>query len=158
MQIPETKYGAGKTTIAINLGGALIPVLFSLYLLIFSIPANEENPVVTYVKIFVAFIIVMLVVHAFAKPVRGLGIAVPSFIPPLTSAIIAVILFPIYVKTNPFIIAYIAGTLGTLTGADLLNWNKISIGAPMVSIGRAGVFDGVYMTGIAAVLILWLLI
>jgi len=56
MQVPETKYGAGKTTIAINLGGALIPVLFSLYLLIFSIPANEENPVVTYVKIFVAFI------------------------------------------------------------------------------------------------------
>ena len=158
-QVPETKYGAGKTTIAINLGGALIPVLFSLYLLIFSIPANEENPVVAYVKIFVAFIIVTLVVHAFAKPVRGLGIAVPSFIPPLISAIIAIILFPIYIKTNPFIIAYIAGTLGTLAGADLLNWNKISkIGAPMASIGGAGVFDGVYMTGIAAVLMLWLLI
>ena len=156
--IPVIRYGTGKMVIAINVGGALVPLLFSLYLLILSVPAHE-NPLVSYVKILVAFIVVTSVVHAFAKPIKGLGIAVPSFIPPLISAIVAAILFPIYVKTNPFIIAYVGGTLGTLVGADLLNWNKIQeLGAPMASIGGAGVFDGVYMTGIAAVLILWLFI
>jgi len=158
-RIPEIRYGPGKMVIAINVGGALIPLLFSLYLLIFSVPAHEINPLLSYVKIIVAFIVVTVVVHAFAKPVKGMGIAIPSFIPPLISAIVAAILYPIYVKTNPFIIAYVAGTLGTLVGADLLNWKKIpELGAPMASIGGAGVFDGVYMTGIAAVLILWLLI
>jgi len=73
----------------------------------------------------------------------------------LTSAI----LFPIYTRTNPFIIAYVAGTLGTLVGADLLNLNKISeLGAPVVSIGGAGVFDGIYMTGIMSIFLLWLII
>ena len=158
-RIPEIRYGPGKMVIAINVGGALIPLFFSLYLLFFSVPAHEINPLISYVKIIVAFIVVTLVVHAFAKPVKGMGIAIPSFIPPVISAVVAAILYPIYVKTNPFIIAYVAGTLGTLVGADLLNWKKIpELGAPMASIGGAGVFDGVYMTGIAAVLILWLLI
>jgi len=157
--IPEIRYGPGKMVIAINVGGALIPLFFSLYLLIFSVPSHEINPLISYVKIIVAFIVVTLVVHSFAKPVKGLGIAIPSFIPPLISAIVAAILYPIYVKTNPFIIAYVAGTLGTLVGADLLNWKKIpELGAPMASIGGAGVFDGVYMTGLAAVIILWLCI
>ena len=157
--IPEIQYGYGKTVIAINVGGALIPLLFSLYLLIFSVPAHEINPLVSYIKILVAFIIVALVIHRFAKPVKGLGIAIPSFIPPLISALIAAVLFPIYVRTNPFIIAYVSGTLGTLVGADLLNWNKISkLGSPMASIGGAGVFDGIYITGVTAVFLLWLFI
>ncbi|HHE75871.1 MAG: DUF1614 domain-containing protein [Thermoplasmata archaeon] len=158
-RIPEIRYGPGKMVIAINVGGALVPLFFSLYLLIFSVPTHEINPLISYVKILVAFIVVTLVVHSFAKPIRGIGIAIPSFIPPLISAIVAAILFPIYTRTNPFIIAYVAGTLGTLVGADLLNWKKIpELGAPMASIGGAGVFDGVYMTGLAAVLILWLFI
>ena len=157
--IPEIGFGRRETIIAINLGGAIVPVLFSIYLLLFSIPTLENNLVVAYGKNLVAFIIVTLVVHATAKPIRGLGIATPSFIPPITAALTATTLFPIYLNTNPFIIAYVAGTLGTLVGADLLNLNKISkLGSPMVSIGGAGIFDGVYMTGIMATLLLWLIL
>ena len=157
-RIPEIRYGLTKTIIAINVGGALIPLLFSIYLLIFSVPTHGA-PLVSYVKILVDFIVVTLLVHAFATPIKGLGIAVPSFIPPLISATVAAALFPIYVKTNPFIIAYVGGTLGTLVGADLLNWKKLpELGASIISIGGAGIFDGVYMTGIASVLILWLFI
>ena len=157
--IPELDFGKRKTIVAINLGGAVIPVFFSIYLLLFSIPTLENNLIAAYGKNLVAFIIVTLVVHSTAKPIRGLGIATPSFIPPLTAALTATILFPIYSKTNPFIIAYVAGTLGTLVGADLLNLNKISeLGSPMISIGGAGVFDGVYMTGIMATLLLWLIL
>jgi uncharacterized membrane protein len=48
----------------------------------------------------------------------------------------------------------VSGTLGTLIGADLLNFNKIlKIGAPVISIGGAGTFDGIFLAGIMGVLI-----
>jgi uncharacterized membrane protein len=51
-------------------------------------------------------------------------------------------------------LAYISGTLGTLIGADLLNLAKIQgLGAPIASIGGAGTFDGIFTTGILAVLL-----
>jgi uncharacterized membrane protein len=51
-------------------------------------------------------------------------------------------------------LAYICGSLGTLLGADLLNLNRLQgLGAPVASIGGAGTFDGIFLTGILAVLI-----
>src|SRR6266404_1679814 len=51
-------------------------------------------------------------------------------------------------------LAYIGGSMGTLIGADLLNLDKISgLGAPVASIGGAGTFDGIFLTGILAVLL-----
>src|SRR2546427_646154 len=48
-------------------------------------------------------------------------------------------------------VAYVAGSMGTLIGADLLNLDRIAeLGAPVVSIGGAGTFDGVFLTGIIA--------
>ncbi len=158
-RVPEVGYGNKKMVIAINLGGAIIPLLLSLYIIFYSVPALEQNLTFAYLKILVAFIIVTFVVHHFAKPIKGLGIAIPSFIPPLTAALTSAALFSLVAETNPFIIAYVAGTLGTLVGADLLNLNKIpKLGAPMVSIGGAGVFDGVYITGVMAIFLLWLIV
>jgi uncharacterized membrane protein len=58
------------------------------------------------------------------------------------------------VPTGPAPTAYVAGTLGTLIGADLLNLHKIKhLNAPVVSIGGAGTFDGIFLTGILAVLL-----
>jgi len=60
----------------------------------------------------------------------------------------AVILAP----SQPGIITYVSGTLGTLIGADLSNLGEIpDLGAPVASIGGAGTFDGVFLTGIIAV-------
>jgi uncharacterized membrane protein len=51
-------------------------------------------------------------------------------------------------------LAYIAGSLGTLIGADLTNLDKVpGLGAPVASIGGAGTFDGIFLTSILAVLI-----
>jgi len=51
-------------------------------------------------------------------------------------------------------LAYIAGSLGTLIGADLTNLDKVrGLGAPVASIGGAGTFDGIFLTGILAVLL-----
>jgi len=158
-RVPEVGYGNKKTVIAINLGGAIIPLLLSLYIIFYSVPALEQNLTLAYLKILVAFIIVTFVVHHLARPIKGLGIAIPSFIPPLTAALTSAALFSLVAETNPFIIAYVAGTLGTLVGADLLNLNKIpKLGAPMVSIGGAGVFDGVYITGVMAIFLLSLIV
>lgn len=158
-RVPQVGYGNKKRVIAINLGGAIIPLLMSLYIIFYSVPALEQNLTLAYLKILVAFIVVTFVVKRFAKPIKGLGIAIPSFIPPLTAALTSAALFSLVAETNPFLIAYVAGTFGTLVGADLLNLNKIpKLGAPMVSIGGAGVFDGVYMTGVVAIFLLWLIV
>jgi len=51
-------------------------------------------------------------------------------------------------------VAYVPGVLGTLIGADLLNLHRIRrMGAPVVSIGGAGTFDGILLSGVIAVLI-----
>ncbi len=129
------------TVIAVNLGGAVIPFILSLYLIF------KHR---LYGRSVVAIAIVTVVVHLMARPVRGVGIAVPIFIPPLITAIVAVVLSP----RNPAPLAYIAGSLGTLLGADLLNLGKIrGLGAPVASIGGAGKFDGIFLTGIVAVLL-----
>jgi hypothetical protein len=85
-----------------------------------------------------------------ADPVPGLGIAVPVFMPIVVTAIAAMILS----REDLAPLAYIAGSLGTLIGADLTNLDKVrGLGAPVASIGGAGTFDGIFLTGILAVLL-----
>ena len=129
------------TVLAVNLGGAVIPFLLSLYLIV-----KHE----LYGKAFVAVAIVTLLVHLMARPVPGVGIAVPILIPPLVTALVALSLS----SWNPAPLAYVAGSLGTLIGADLMNLDKVrGLGAPVASIGGAGKFDGIFLTGVVAVLL-----
>jgi len=130
-----------RTIVAVNVGGAVIPTLLSLYLMI----ANR-----LFLRGLAGVAVVTLVVHWFAQPVQGVGISIPVFIPPLVAAGVALLLS----RQNAAPLAYIAGSLGTLIGADLLNLNKIQgLGAPVASIGGAGTFDGIFVTGILAVLL-----
>jgi uncharacterized membrane protein len=130
-----------RTIIAVNVGGALVPTLLSLYLLV------KRR---LYGPGLLAVAAVAAVVHSMSYPVRGVGISVPVFIPPLVAAASAMLLAR---RAAPSI-AYIAGSLGTLIGADLMNLGRIQgLGAPVASIGGAGTFDGVFLTGIIAVLL-----
>src|ERR1700716_3703664 len=129
------------TVIAVNVGGALIPTLMSIYLL-----AKHR----LWRAGLLATACVAAVCHLLADPVPGVGIALPLLVPALTTAIAALLLSRQYAAP----VAYIGGSLGTLIGADLLNLDKLQgLGAPVASIGGAGTFDGVFLTGIAAVLI-----
>jgi glucan phosphoethanolaminetransferase (alkaline phosphatase superfamily) len=67
-RIPQRGYGNKKTILAINLGGAIIPLLLCLYILLYSIPTMEQNLTIAYVKILIAFLIVTFIVNRFAKP------------------------------------------------------------------------------------------
>ncbi len=129
------------TIIAVNVGGALIPAIVSLYLLI-------KNDL--WGLGLVATICVALVCNQVAHPVQGLGIALPVFVPALTAGIVALVLS----RRHAAPLAYIGGSMGTLVGADLLNLGAIRrMGAPVASIGGAGTFDGIFLAGILAVLI-----
>ncbi|TAJ99399.1 MAG: DUF1614 domain-containing protein [Candidatus Manganitrophaceae bacterium] len=130
-----------RTLIAVNLGGAVVPTLLSLYLLL-------KNRL--YGPGLAGVAIVALVVYAMARPVGGVGIAVPIFIPPLIAALAGWVLS----RQHAPALAYIAGSLGTLIGGDLMNLGRVQgLGAPIVSIGGAGTFDGIFLAGILAVLL-----
>ena len=81
-RIPQVEYGETITTVAVNVGGALIPTGVCIYLLIKSAPS----------MIFLSLIGVLavsLVTHLVARPVKGVGITTPMFIPPIAAAVAA---------------------------------------------------------------------
>ena len=157
--IPQVEMGLRRTIIALNVGGCLVPILVSLYLLLYSIPRAEPDPLSTYIKVLIVLLIVSLIVHKSSRVVRGLGIATPAFIPPTITAVATLLIYHVGIPSNPMRIAYIGGTLGTLIGADILNLHRIPrLGAPIVSIGGAGTFDGIYITGLISVLLILLLL
>jgi uncharacterized membrane protein len=127
-----------RTIVAVNVGGALIPTLLSLLMK------------KTYGRSLAAVAIVTAIMYWLAQPIRGVGIAVPVFVPPVVAAGTALLLS----RQSAPALAYISGSLGTLIGADLLNLGRVQgLGAPVASIGGAGTFDGIFLTGILAVLL-----
>lgn len=136
------RYRTNFTKIAVNVGGAIVPVVISAYVLSHWPQAIGRAVIGT--------VIVALVVHRFARPVPGLGIATPMFVPPIIAAVCAWLLGGEHADA----VAYVSGVMGTLIGADLANLHKIGgLGAPVASIGGAGTFDGIFLTGIVAVLL-----
>ncbi|MGE3535904.1 MAG: DUF1614 domain-containing protein [Candidatus Tectimicrobiota bacterium] len=130
-----------RTILAVNVGGAVIPTVLSVYLLL---------RYGLYGPGLLGTAFVTLVVYWMARPVQGVGIVVPIFLPPLIAAGVGLLLAP---QTAPAL-AYIAGSLGTLLGADLFNLRTVrGLGAPIASIGGSGTFDGIFLTGVLAVLL-----
>jgi len=127
------------TILAVNLGGAVIPTLLSLYLM-------AKNQL--YRPSLLGLIPVSLACYLLAKPEPGLGIAEPIFVPAMVTTLVALTLSRRY--AGP--LAYICGSLGTLIGADLMNLGRIpGLGAPVASIGGAGTFDGIFVISLLAV-------
>ena len=131
---------AHATGLAINLGGAIVPIAVSAYLL---------TQVPSLWQVLVATALMAIVTKLIARPVAGVGIVLPMFIPPILAAAFALILS--YEFAAPC--AYIAGTIGTLIGADILNLHKLQNLRGVASIGGAGVFDGIFLVGIVSVLL-----
>lgn len=138
---PRPRY-QGRTLIAVNLGGCLIPVSVSLYLFV-------RQPI-TLTTTLLALALVTFVSYRFSRPIPGVGIGMPLLLAPLTAVLAALLLDPAH--SAP--LAYISGTLGVLIGADLLHLREMDrIAAPVASIGGAGTFDGIFFTGIIAALL-----
>ena len=99
----------GKTTIAVNVGGCLIPFGFSLYLL--------TSTAVGLFHALLGISLVSTISYISSRPIQGLGIGMPIFIAPISAAMAALLIDPAH--SAP--LAYIAGTLGVIIGADLLH-------------------------------------
>src|SRR2546428_7654233 len=72
----------GTTVVAINVGGALVPMLLSLYLFL---------KLRMYVRMLVGITVVAVIVHGLAALAAGGGIPVPVSIPPLVAAVRGVV-------------------------------------------------------------------
>ncbi len=132
----------GKTMVYVNAGGCVVPVAFSFFLL-------SHNPLnIEYVMLAVAAVSALSYVISHRVP--GVGLGMPILLAPITAAFVSYMFDPV----NAAPLAYISGTLGVLIGADLLHLKDIrEMGSPFASIGGAGSFDGIFLTGIVAALL-----
>lgn len=137
LRIPTFK----EQIISVNLGGAILPGLLCLYLL----------AKVDLGSVILATIVTTSFSYYLSKPVKGVGIVIPAFIPPIIAAVAALIFSE---EAKAPAVAYISGVVGTLVGADLLRLHQIRrFGLSFLSIGGAGVFDGIFIVGIISVLL-----
>ncbi len=130
--------------LAINLGGAVIPFLLSLYFLFLVWQKGFALE-----PVLIAIVLMVLVSKILARVIPGRGISLPALVPPIFSALFALVLAPDFAAP----VAFIAGTLGTLIGADFLNLRRVEKLGGFLSIGGAGVFDGIFLVGIISSLL-----
>jgi uncharacterized membrane protein len=140
---PELRRVRTETVLAVNLGGCLIPVALSLYELLY-LAAIDFRLLGT---VAIAAAVNAALCYFLARPVAGIGITLPAVAPALAAAGAALLLAP--EQAAP--VAFIAGVSGPLIGADLLHLKDVeSIASGVVSIGGAGTFDGIVLSGIIA--------
>lgn len=143
-----------EQVVAVNVGGCIVPCLLSAW---FLWQMQLSGALGAWLGLCV--LIPALACYLLAKPMPGIGIGVPVLLPPAVAAISAILLAPEMPGHESLAprAAYMAGTLGTLIGADLahlLNRRTLALlDAPLLSIGGAGTFDGIFLAGIIAVLL-----
>ncbi|MEK7542106.1 MAG: DUF1614 domain-containing protein [Patescibacteria group bacterium] len=123
--------------LSINVGGAVIPMLLVLYLLQ-KVPLQET---------LLASALMITICFLLARFVPGRGIAIPVLFPAFFATIFALVLA--FDAAAP--VAFISGVLGVLIGGDLLHLPRVlREGQGVMSIGGAGVFDGIFLVAIIA--------
>ena len=133
---------------AINLGGAVIPILLSFYFLYLTwLQGLEIKPILIATALMI--IVSKFLARVTSLPQGGGGVSIPALIPPIFSAIFALIFAPNFAAPC----AFVAGTMGVLIGADILNLKKAQKYGGFLSIGGAGVFDGIFLVGIVSALL-----
>lgn len=129
-----------KTIVALNVGGGLIPTLLALY------EFTRSDPF----AILVVTAGVTFMSYFSAQIVPGIGIQMNALVAPLTASLMALFI----VGNDAAPVAFAGGVLGTLIGADLLHLPEIEkMSAGVLSIGGAGVFDGIALCGLLALLL-----
>ncbi len=138
-----------KIVVAINLGGCVFPSILAFKAFFEVIKYFDE------LSLFLAFLFAIMVSYMFAKPIRGVGIVMPMIVPPIVavfSSLVAILLSSADLLLLPKL-AFSVGVISTIVGADVLHLKDMEkIGEGVISIGGAGTFDGIFLTGIFSVL------
>lgn len=150
-RVPFVKRTRTQTIIAMNLGGCIIPLLLAAFeLVMISVVAPE-----VLWALAVAATVCVVVCYVAARPIQGVGIAMPALLPPAVAVGVTwLLLMPEQFGPVRAPVAFVAGVAGPLIGADLLHlrdFSKISVG--VLSIGGAGTFDGIVLSGMLAALL-----
>ncbi len=137
-----------RLIVAVNLGGCIFPSVLAIKAL------TDLMPAVTLMEWLVALSTSSIVIYTLAKPVRGVGITVPMLAPPLVAAVVCYFILALLGK--PILLlpkfSFSIGVLSALIGADILHLKDLDkVGSGVVSIGGAGTFDGIFLTGLFAV-------
>jgi uncharacterized membrane protein len=133
-------------TLAVNVGGCVIPCAIALY----EILRVADRGADALVALTVASLANIAVCYRIARPWPNVGIAMPAFIPPLIAASLSLLLLPDFAPP----VAFVAGVVGPLVGGDLLHLKDLQgITTGMASIGGAGTFDGIILSGLVAALL-----
>lgn len=132
----------GKIVVTVNVGGCIIPVGLCFYFI--------SQQLLEPITLLINLLAITTLSYQCSRVIPGIGVSMPLFVAPITSALLALLL----AREHAAHLAYVSGVLGVLVGADVLRLNEVSsLNAPVVSIGGAGTFDGIFLTGIIAVLL-----
>ncbi|MBP8924931.1 MAG: DUF1614 domain-containing protein [Pseudomonadales bacterium] len=135
-----------QQVLALNVGGCVIPLLIVAYQLV-RLGSHDDG---VWLALVAACALNTAVCYRLARPVAGLGILLPVFVPGCLAALMALLLAPAHAPG----VAFCAGVLGPLIGADLLHLRDVGrSGAGLLSIGGAGTFDGIVISGFLAVML-----
>ncbi|MEI7856066.1 MAG: DUF1614 domain-containing protein [Methanomicrobiales archaeon] len=139
-----------ETLVSINLGGAVLPVCISLYLLY---QAMSITSTALLGSVGVGILIVALITFFATRPVPGVGLAVPLLIPALTALLMGMLLFG-GAGISATVVAFVSGTIGTLLGGNIAQLYRVrDLEVPEMSIGGTGTFSAIFICCILPALI-----
>ncbi|MFA4848602.1 MAG: DUF1614 domain-containing protein [Methanoregula sp.] len=139
-----------NTIISINLGGAILPICISLYLLYQAVLITGAS---LLVPVGAGIALVALITFVSTRPVPGVGLRVPLIIPALTALLMGVLLFG-GAGIPATVLAFVSGTIGILLGGNLAHLHRIKdLDVADVSIGGAGTFGAIFICCILPALI-----
>jgi uncharacterized membrane protein len=142
--LPQLRQAQRQTIIAVNVGGCVIPLAIAIYEIV-ELERRAGAPALLALAVAVG--INVAVCFAVAKPVPEIGITMPAFVPAIVAAGSASLLLPDLAPP----IAFVAGAMGPIVGADLLHLRQFtSMNTGIASIGGAGTFDGIVFSCIVA--------
>lgn len=139
-----------ETEISLNLGGAVIPLAVSAYLL------YQANAIVgsgLFMLVIAGVVLVALIAWVSTRSIPGYGLRAPLFLPGL-AAILCGILLAGETGLEAGVIAFVAGTVGILLGSGIAQIPRIrDMEIPNVSIGGAGMFGAIFLACLLSALI-----
>jgi len=138
------------TTVAINLGGAVIPVAVSLYMVYQAILITGAS---LLFSVCAGILLVAAITYVSTHYASGSRIQVSLLIPGLT-ALLAGLMLSGGTGLAAAVTAFVSGIAGTLLGGNIAQLFRIKdLDVPSVSIGGAGTFGAVFICCILPALI-----
>jgi uncharacterized membrane protein len=137
-----------QTIVAVNLGGCIIPAAIAIFETSYILSEAPQ----ARLALAIAVVANIAICYQLARPLPGIGIALPAFVPVMVAlGATWLLLYPDQYAESRAPVAFVSGVAGPLIGADLLNLRQFEkLSAGVLSIGGAGTFDGIVVCSLLA--------